>query len=450
MSGLQRLGERFWFLPAILCLVAVVVAEGVVALDRRIHGATLPDWVTLVFYRVGESGSRDVLGAIATSSLSVAGTTFSITIAVLALTSSSYGPRLVRNFMADRGNQAVLGVLVATFLYALLVLRSVRVLGTLEGGDDTTTFVPHLAVNLAVVLAVVDVGVLVWFIHHISDSIQVWRLSGRVRQEIAEATAHRYPGTAGTDLADHAGPAPGEPPPPGTGRAVRAGRSGYVQAVELEALLRAAVEHDLVVRLDVRPGLYVVVDAPVAHLTSGAGRGGPAGADVVDTVRDAVTIADRRSPQQDVEFGVEQLVEMAVRALSPGTNDPFTASSALDDLSAALAGLVGGPQPSPERLDRHGTLRLYAPAVTDAELVRLVLDHVRWSGAAAPTVVHAALRLVRRVAARTQDAQVRQALRGGTQRLLDAVRGAGLHPDDVRRVEEHADGVLGAVAPSTP
>ena len=220
MTVLQRLRERFWFVPAVLCVLAAVLAEVLVAVDQHLDETAVPDWLGVVVYRVGESGSRDLLGAIASSSLAVAGTTFSITMAVLALTASSYGPRLVRNFMTDRANQTVLGVFVATFLYSLLVLRSIRVLG--DAGSEP--FVPHVAVNVAVLLAVLDVGVLVYFIHHISDSIQVSTMAGRVRAELVETVDRLYPAQVGR-AAHHADDDP-DPARPcgrggGAGRAVR-------------------------------------------------------------------------------------------------------------------------------------------------------------------------------------------------------------------------------------
>ena len=176
MNRSSRLLQSFWFLPAVLCVLSVILAETLVVVDRRLADVDL-GLLEILITRVGESGSRDLLGAVAGSTLAVASTTFSITIAVLALSSSTYGPRLVRNFMADRGNQFVLGVFVATFLYSLLVLRAIRIPS--DGGGDY--FVPHLAVNVAVLLAVLSIGVLVYFIHHISDRVQVWTLARQVR-----------------------------------------------------------------------------------------------------------------------------------------------------------------------------------------------------------------------------------------------------------------------------
>ena len=266
MSILQRLRERFWFIPALLCAAAFVLAEGLIALDRRLGDLVVPDWMSVVLYRVGESGSRDILGAIASSSLAVAGTTFSITIAVLALTSSTYGPRLVRNFMADRGNQAVLGVFVSTFLYSLLTLRSIRVIGDL-GNQDAEVFVPHLAVNAAVLLAVLNVAVLIYFIHHISDSIQVSTLASGVRSELLRTIDRLYPADIGRDRRrDDDGSADGALPAEveAHGVPMTAARCGYVQSIRDDELMDAARRHDVLIALRVRPGQYVLDDTVAA------------------------------------------------------------------------------------------------------------------------------------------------------------------------------------------
>lgn len=267
MSRWTRLTQSFWFLPAVLCLVAVVLAEGLIVVDRRFGGSDLGAFDILIT-RVGESGSRDLLGAIAGSMLTVASTTFSITIAVLALSSSTYGPRLVRNFMADRGNQLVLGIFVATFLYSLLVLRAIR---EIDGGGEGY-FVPHLAVNVAVMLAVLSIGVLVYFIHHISDSVQVWTLADQVRVDLAR-------------------------------------------------------EYDVVVRMHVRPG---------RHVTSGVVLAVVSPADRLDdgpwtSMRRCVQIGRARNPQQDVEFPALLLEEMRFYAIE----HPTVLHRALEQVGAA-------------------------------------------------------------------------------------------------------------------
>ena len=452
MGSFDRLRERFWFIPALLCLGAFVLAEVLIAVDEHLGVVSPPGWTRLAFYRVGESGSRDILGAIATSSLAVAGTTFSITMAVLALTSSSYGPRLVRNFMADRGNQAVLGVYVATFLYSLLVLRSIRVPGD-PGDQQAEVFVPHLAVNAAVLFALANVGVLIYFIHHISDSIQVSTLARRVRSDLLETVDRLYPahiGDGGSSPADSSDGTPsassGTTPPPSleaTGAALTVERSGYLQWVDEDDLIDAARAGDVLVVLKVRPGQYVLEGAVVARVVPAR--------NVDDRLRSAVRsalgVGDARSPHQDIEFAIQQLTEMAVRALSPGTNDPYTAVNALDDLSAGLAALAARPLPSPARHDADGRLRVYAPRPDLAELVTPVLDSMRWYAADAPSVLHATLELVRRTGAQTPSARLRQTLAEHVGLLRDAFVSAGHHPHDVRQLDRHADDVLADLDP---
>lgn len=366
MSRWLRLRQTFWFLPAVLCTVSVILAELLIFVDQPIGDADLGP-LGAVITRVGESGSRDLLGAIAGSMLTVASTTFSITIAVLALSSSTYGPRLVRNFMADRGNQLVLGVFVATFLYSLIVLRSIRVTG-----GNGEYFVPHLAVNMAVLLAVLAIGVLVYFIHHISDSVQVWTLAVQVRDDLVETVDRLYPESVGRDRRDVAldGQQDDDPIrlPDGQGSTVVAMQTGYVQSVNRDALVSLAVKHDVVVSLSVRPGQHVVKGAPLATLWPPD----RARDDVLGDVRTSIRTGRARNPYEDVEFGVLLLEEMAVRALSPSTNDPYTAINALDQLAAGLVRFAGQPDPSERRYDREGRMRVVAPGVS----LTNVLDHV--------------------------------------------------------------------------
>ncbi len=436
MSILQRLRERFWFIPSLMCVAAFVLAESLVAVDRRLGEIAVPGWVSVLLYRVGESGSRDILGAIAASSLAVAGTTFSITVAVLALTSSTYGPRLVRNFMADRGNQAVLGVFVSTFLYSLLILRSIRVIGD-PGEQGADVFVPHLAVNAAVLLAVVNVAVLVYFIHHISDSIQISTLTGAVRSDLLRTIDLLYPAEVGHGPRDAGNVGDSLGQVEAYGAPVTADACGYVQSIRDKELMKAARRHDVLLALRVRPGQYVLEDTATVLVHP------PDRADdrLVAAVRSALQIADARSPQQDVEFAVQQLTEMAVRALSPGTNDPYTAVNALNDLSAGLARLATRTPPSPMRVDDDGTLRVHAPGVTVDELIRSVVDSMRWYAASAPDVMHASLEILERVGGHARTADLRAQLVGHVDLLEAAFTRAGHQQHDIAQLTQHASSV---------
>ncbi len=441
MSRLSRLRETFWFLPALLCVGGAVLAELLVTFDANVDWSAGP--LDALLYRVGEDGSRDVLGVIAGSSMAVASTSFSITIAVLALTSSSYGPRLVRNFMTDRGNQLVLGVYVATFLYCLLVLRSIRVRGS--GGSP---FVPHLAVNVAVLFAVGNVGVLVYFIHHISDSIQVWTLSSRVRGELRSLVERLYPAEVGEE------PAAGAPGShdveadevlaraDSDGFAVTSERPGYVVAIDADGVLSAAVQADAVIRLEVRPGSYVIDGEPTARVwppTAG-------GDEVVAAVRSALTIGNSRTPRQDVEFAAMQLVEMAVRALSPGTNDPWTAINALDELSSGLADLARRAEPSRVRVDAAGRVRVVAPLHHAAEILDLVADSMRHYAMGAPSVVFRTLELLGRVGVVARDDRLRARALHHVDLLVEAFRRAGPQDVDLAALDAQAGDVRSRIA----
>ena len=437
MSTFDKLREKFWFLPAVLCTAAAAMAWLLIQIDEARDGEPTPSVLDWLVYEVGESGSRDILVVIATSSLAVAGTTFSITMAVLALTSSSYGPRLVRNFMADAGNQLVLGVYVATFLYSLLVLRSIRAFGD-PGDPEAEVFVPHLAVNAAVLLAVLNVVVLIYFIHHISSSIQISAIASRVRDDFHRTVELLYPDEIGHDLDD----VDAEPRDDIEGEPVCADRTGYVQQVREDALIDLASACDVVIALRVRPGSHVIdeqvvaVVAPVDRLDDALAR----------SVRDAVVVSRSRSPHQDVEFAVQQLAELAVRALSPGTNDPYTARNALDDLASGFALLAARAVPSAERFDDSGQLRVHAPAVDVSDLVSQVMDAMRWYAIDHPGVILATLELVERVGERAARRRVRARLLAEVDRLATAVDRAGWQDHDVEVFRARADAVARGLA----
>ena len=437
MNLLLRVREKFWFLPAVMCVAAFVLAESLVRLDQSLGDITPGPVLDLFVSGSGAAAAGTSSAPSATSSLAVAGTTFSITMAVLALTSSSYGPRLVRNFMADRGNQLVLGVYVATFLYSLLVLRSIRVLGDPGARGRRLRPAPR---------------------RQRAPSCSRWSTSAcSSTSSTTSATRSRSPrcrrrarGTCARPwtAVPRAG-GRGEPEPDasatalpdaaaGDGIPVFAQAPGYVQSVREDSLMRTASRYDVLLALQVRPGQYVLDDTALALVHAPAGDAAD-DAQLADAVRDAFTLANARSPYQDLEFAVQQLTEMAVRALSPGTNDPFTAVNALDDLSSGLALLAGRTTPSAARYDERGTMRLHAPHVDLAEMVGTVLDAMRWYATSAPSVMHTAVELAERVGRRAADRDVRARLLGELDLLVDAFETAGHHERDVEVFRTHVD-----------
>lgn len=431
MSRWTRVWEAFWLVPTVFCVLAVVLAEAMIAVDRNLDVGDLGPLAELI-NRVGEAGSRDLLGAIAGSTLSVAATSFSITLAVLATASSTYGPRLVRNFMADRGNQFVLGVFTASFLYSLLVLRSIR-----SPGDAEAVFVPHLAVNLAVLFGVLTIGVLVYFINHIADSVQVWTLARQVRTDLLDAVDRLCPeelGRAPQDVADPAGRDDVLARLDADGVAVVSREVGYLQSVAEDRLLAAAVEHDLVVALRVRPGTNLIEGTAIAVVWPPE----RVNEHVVNAVRDSVLVGEARSPRHDVEFAVQVLEEMAVRALSPGTNDPYTALNALDELSAGLLRLARRKMPSPYRYDEGGQLRVVAPRVVLTDLLDSVFDAMRTYAVEHYTVLRRTLELAGQVGVASGAPAVHARLRRHVELVAEAYELSSPQDYDLDRLRQKA------------
>ena len=386
----------------------MVIAVGLLRVDAALSIEEFGPLQPLVFSG-GTQASRGLLSTIASSMLTVAGTTFSITIAVLTLTASNYGPRLLRTFMQDRGNQFVLGTFVATFVYCLLVLRSVQDI-------EDVRFVPHLSTTFAVVLAILGVGVLIYFIHHVATSIQVATIVADLGDELQATIDRIFPDRFGHDAAEHDDMQGARDMPPEFEQRsvpITAPKSGYVQTIDDDALLHLTRTHDVVIEIVHRPGHFVVVGNPLL-------RAWPAERithDIQKQATSAFTLGKQRTPTQDVEFGVLQLVEIAVRALSPSLNDPYTAVNSLDQLSVALCHLAERDLPGRYRYDKQHRLRIIATPLTFEQVLDVTFDQIRMNGNQFVMVLNKLLHVIAVVAARVPTPEACAALRQHAQRV---------------------------------
>lgn len=377
----DRVRSSFWFIPSVMVIGAVVLAVAMVALDETVTDKNLDSWWWA--YTGSADGANAVLGTIAGSMITIAGTVFSLTLVALTLASSQFGPRLLRNFMRDPTNQIVMGTFIATFLYCLLVLRTVR-------RDEIEPFVPHLSVTLGVVFALASVGVLIHFIHHVAVSIQADEVIARVFGELMEGIDRLYPETFGKDPSQQDAPAV-EPSAPSSlpesfeseSRTVPAPEDGYLERVDGEALLSMAIREDVILRIERRPGHYVIAGTPLVRVWPGE----KLTDDLAQEIRFAFVQGSQRTPTQDLGFPIDQLVEIAARALSPGVNDPFTAMTCVDRLGSGLARLAQRKMPSAFRLDDDGRLRVVARPQTFPSLVRSAFDPIRQHAASAAAVL---------------------------------------------------------------
>jgi uncharacterized membrane protein len=415
----DRIRSSFWFVPSVMAGGAIALAYGVIALDEAAtdHRLRVPAWA----YSGSAEGATAMLSTIASSMITIAGVVFSITLVALSLASSQLGPRLLRNFMADKPNQVVLGTFIATFLFSLIVLRAIR-------RPDEGLFVPHLAVALGVLLAIASLGVLVYFIHHVAVSIQAENVIARVGAELAEGIDRLFPEAIGKNATGRAAP---PKPLAGDSCPIGAAKDGYVQLIDGDALLALAAADDLILQVERRPGQFVVKDRTLVRVWPG---------DRVDDrtrarISAAFVLGNQRTPVQDVEFSVSQLVEIAVRALSPGVNDPFTAVACVDRLGAALSQLAQREMPSAERFDEENNVRVITPTTSFPDIVDAAFDQIRQHARISAAVTIRLLETIEVVAHATQRPADRAALRRHAEMIA---RGSlqSLHEKEDRRTVE--------------
>lgn len=364
----NTLSESYWFVPTIMAIAALLLAAMMIWLDS--HHAT--GWMDRLpwLYAARPDGARSLLSSIGGSMIGVAGTTFSVTIAAVVYASGQYGPRLLSNFMSDRGNQVTLGTFIATFLYSLVVVRTIRSPGETPGEPG---FVPQLAVLVGVLLVLCSIAVLIYFIHHVPSRIHINSVIERIGDRLLAEIDHRFPIGVGEPLERQSDDDRVPPPFRETATAsdaakrvgVQAKSTGYVQLIDTNAIMEVAQDREAVLRLQYQAGDFV-------HRGSVLLEAVPADAlddDAETKLCGAFAIGARRTALQDLRFLIDELVEIAARALSPGVNDPFTANSCLDWLGAALADLARRELPSRLRADEDGALRVIAHPVSFAGFV---------------------------------------------------------------------------------
>jgi uncharacterized membrane protein len=365
------LRTNLWLVPAVEVLIAALLFAGTYALDRAAYDGVfrVPGWAI----SGSADAARQILTAIAAAIITVVGVVFSIVIVALTLTSTQFGPRMLRNFIRDRGTQLTLGTFVATFVYSVLALGSI---GQGAHGD----FVPHISITVTLVLMVADLAVLIYFLHHIAVQIQLPQVIASIARDLAGAIELQAGDpTVGADaryaallIADMDGP----------GGDVAAPRSGYLQYIQHRTLVRIAAEKDAVIHVRYRPGHFLVQGHPYATVWPAS-----AADQVARELARAHVTGPYRTLAQDVSFGVDQLVEICIRALSPAVNDTFTALTCIDWIGDSLCKITGRWQPTRVYRDASGTVRLIATQTTYQRLVQRAFEKVRQAGRGMPAVM---------------------------------------------------------------
>jgi uncharacterized membrane protein len=364
----EHIRGSYWFLPSLVALFGFGAGLGLVYLDAVIGDAWLGrfEW----FYGSRPEGARSLLSTVAGSTITVAGVVFSITLAAVTYASGQYGPRLLSNFVRDRGNQVTLGVFIGTFLYCLVVLRTIRSAEEASadsGGVVREAFVPHVAMFGALALAVASIGVLIYFVHHVTDAIHINNVIARIGRGLLDDIADRIDSDEAAEdavIEDDAERLAVR------GAPVSATRTGYVDALDEDALLEIATDQGAVVSVLAVPGDFVHRGWPLLRIEAG-------GDGDVNACGHLFSISRKRSALQDLRFPIDELVEIAARALSPGVNDPFTAIACIDWLGAALTDLSAMPTRPARLRDEEGHVRVVVPRLGFEDYLRSAIGQLQ-------------------------------------------------------------------------
>jgi uncharacterized membrane protein len=416
----NRLVNNYWFVPATMVALSIGLSVLLPLVDHILgDSAVVPDWI----YGGGPDGARALLTTIAGSMITVAALTFSITIVGLSTASQQFGPRLLRNFLRDRGYKLVLGTFLATFVYCLLVLRTVR-------SNGAQQFVPYVSLAFGMLLAAAGVGVLVYFIHHAAFSIRAETVVAATGRELRGAIDRLYPRPGdGRGRKREPGRSLPEGFPAGAVE-VTAEASGYIQAIDLDRLRKLAHEHDLVLRLEHRVGSFVVEQGKLLEAWPETAELEELGTEM----NRCFVLGTQRSLNEDVESAVDHLVEIALRSLSPGINDPETACACVDQLVDGLR-LIGDRVIPAALVSYEGVVRLVTYPVTYPGLVDAAFGRIRQYARGSVPVL---LRLLEGLAVLTLRAQYeshRLSLGRQARMVWQASQQSVLEQEDLRVIE---------------
>lgn len=432
----DTLHSSYWFIPSVMAILTTALAFTMLMLDRT-GKAGINYWWS---YTGGADGARSVLGAVAGSMISVAATAFSITIVALQLAASNFGPRLLRNFMQDIGNQVVLGTFISTFIYCLLILRTIH-----SEGDGYSEFVPQLSVTCGILLAIISIGVLIYFIDHASTIIQASHIIENVSNDLDRAIDRLFPKKIGRSVPF--GQEIAEIPEDFdfVTSPIKVNKNGYIQAIDDKELLTIARRNNLLLRVESRPGKFIVKDSNLVMVFPGKF----VNQKLTKQINDCFILGKERSEQQDIEFPIDQLVEIALRALSPGINDPFTAIRCVDRLGAGLSRLAQKDFPSPYRYDEANKLRAIAFGVTFEGLVDSAFNGIRQYARSDTSVTIRLLEAIANIATYTNNPKYQAVLQRHAEMILRGSQDGLPEELDRQDVQKQYDNAIQALKNQT-
>ena len=419
----DALRYSFLFLPSLLTLAGVLLALGTLALDARLPESSMPRSVLL--YTGSADAARALLSTIASSVLSVAALAFSLAITALALAAGQFGSRLLRNFFDDGAFNWTLGTFCGTFSFCLLVLRALR------SESEGAAFVPQISVLTAFVLAIVCVFLLIYFLNHVAASLQAPYVCADAANDLHREINRLFDVQSTQQKRVH-----GDLGEPGfdweRAAIIHSERDGYVKAINFPQLLELAKQSDCVLKCAVRAGDWVPTGAPLVWVSPPS----KLATLRISRVKLSFVLGRARTPVQDPEYGINQLVEVACRALSPAINDPFTAMTCLDHLGSALCHVLRRELPSPQLVDEAGKLRVVAEAWTFAGMCDAAFHMIRQYGKHSPAVTIHLLATLAQIAPHCRTSEEKSAILKHAELTRADCLGAQLNASDFADLEE--------------
>ncbi|WP_294179908.1 DUF2254 domain-containing protein [uncultured Schumannella sp.] len=443
----EAVQSRVWPLPTAAIVGGVILGVALPELDRVLD-PIIPEWLGALLFAGAPDSARAMLSAISGSLITVTSLTFSLTVVALQLASSQASPRLLRMFASDRRVHATLAMFLGTFAFAMTVLRSVR--SADESVIDDTGFVPRIAVSLTFILMLVAVVALTLFLAHLATRLRVETMlrdvHGETTRSIRSLFSEEPPGDDAHEL----------PIEPRGRRLALATRSGFLVGVDRTALRGLAVRENLVISVDTAVGEDLIEGVPIASWWPRDILEGPRPDDTEATERINAAIARahlveyERTSVQDVGFGLRQLVDVAVKALSPGVNDPTTAVHALGHVSSVLGDLVSRPIPSTVERDDDGVIRVVGRQLDLDALLDVAITGPRQYGAGDLEVALRLLRLLREVAWRSIHPELVNGIRRRATEVLAAAETPDRTRDELARLAAARTAVLEALEQRWP
>lgn len=425
----EAVSTKLWPIP--LGTIVLAVAAGILLplLDAAID-EQLPDAVRLALFNGGPDSARAVLSTIAGSLITATSLTFTLTVVVLQLASSQATPRLLRLFASDRTVHATLAVFLGTFTFSLMVLRTVQ-----NSTDSTAAAVPSISITLCLILTLTSIIMLTVFLDHLAKQLRVETMMRNVHRE-----TKRTIDLVGSTTED----GPDSIPPdtrPDAVRTVLATRSGFLHSASRSRLVALATALDVVIEEEHSIGSSVIAGVPLVSWWARSGHDMDENFDVEafdHAVRSAFPTGYERTSSQDIGYGLRQLVDVAIRALSPSVNDPTTAVHALSHISAVLCQIAQLPPQPAGILDDDGVLRLIVRPHRFESLLNLAIEQPRRYGASDPDLVARLFLMLREVALNTEISAHHDAIRSQLERLVDSVKGAHFDGPEIARFQELA------------